>query len=246
MFDSFTDPNAYMEGNLFLSVTHIMSLLVMVALITFLFIYRNQRFMKKFGRWLIFISLLGSEAWLNYWYVTTNMWDIRYTLPFQLCSISLYLCMWMLLTKQKWAFEVAYFLGLGGALQALLTPELFYDFPHFRFIHFFVAHIAIVLAVFYMLWVEKKMITITALWKSFGLLQVIALLVYFINKLTSGNYMFLAKKPTNASLIDFLGPYPWYILTLEVVVLLFFFILYVPFLLLQKRKSTALLMKHRH
>ncbi len=243
MFDAYTDPEAYMEGALLFSPSHIISLSVTFALIFVLFLFRNQAWMKSFGRWLILFGLAGSELWLNYWYFSTNMWDIRYTLPFQLCSISLYLCIWMLLTKQKWVFEVVYFLGVGGALQALLTPELFYDFPHFRFLHFFIAHVSIILAVFYMLWVEKGQIMFKSVWKAFAALNVIALLVYFVNRLTDGNYMFLAHKPTNASLIDFLGPYPWYILSLELVVLITFLILYTPFFikgkLSQKKEEKA-------
>ncbi|WP_078381195.1 YwaF family protein [Sutcliffiella halmapala] len=244
MFESYTDPNAFMEGTILLSPAHIASLIVTMVLIIFLYIFREQFIIKRYGRWLIFLSLLGSEVWLNYWYLATEMWDISYTLPFQLCSISLYLCMWMLLTKQNWSFEVAYFLGIGGALQAILTPELFYDFPHFRFIHFFIAHIAIILAVLYMIWVERRVIRIQSLWKAFGLLQIIALFVFFMNRLTGGNYMFLAKKPSSASLIDFLGPYPWYILSLEIVVLSLFFILYAPFLLLHRKKTTQKASQH--
>jgi uncharacterized membrane protein YwaF len=36
-----------------------------------------------------------------------------------------------------------------------------------------------------------------------------------INKLVDGNYMFLSHKPDSASLLDVLGPYPWYILSME-------------------------------
>lgn len=240
MLDSYTDPNALMEGTLLLSSSHIFALMIALSLILLLYFLRNRKYTNVYGRWAIFGCLLLSEAWLNYWYITTDMWDISYTLPFQLCSISLYLCMWMLITRQTWTFEVVYFLGLGGALQALITPELFYDFPHFRFLHFFAAHIAIILSVFYMLWVEKKTITIKSMWKAFGALQLIAILVFFINKQTGGNYMFLARKPSNASIIDLLGPYPWYILSLEMVVIIMFLILYAPLLILKKKASQAI------
>ncbi|WP_223700476.1 YwaF family protein [Sutcliffiella deserti] len=240
MFDSYTDPEAFMDGTLFLSSSHIASIILAVLLIILLFIFRKQKFTRTYGKWLILISLIGSEIWLNAWYFSTGMWDIKYTLPFQLCSISLYLCIWTLLTKQNLSFEIVYFIGLGGALQAILTPELFYDFPHFRFIHFFVAHIAIILSVFYMIWVEGKLIRFKSLWKAFGFLQLIALIVYFINRLTDGNYMFLARKPSNASLIDFLGPYPWYILSLEAVVIILFLVLYLPFPILYRRRNRRL------
>lgn len=239
MFSTYTDPEAYMEGSLLFSASHLISLCVTLALLLFLFLFRNKSWMKRGGRWLILLGLAGSEIWLNYWYLSTNMWDIRYTLPFQLCSISLYLCVWMLLMRQKWVFEVVYFLGVGGALQALLTPELFYDFPHFRFLHFFIAHISIILAVFYMLWVEKFQVKFKSVWKAFAALNVIALVVFLVNRLTGGNYMFLAQKPTNASLIDFLGPYPWYILTLELVVLIIFLLLFAPFFIKEKTKTKS-------
>lgn len=93
------------------------------------------------------------------------------------------------------------------------------------------------MAVFYMLWIEKFQVKFKSVWKAFAALNVIAFIVYFVNKLTGGNYMFLAEKPTNASLIDFLGPYPWYILTLEFVVLFIFLLLYAPFFFQEKMKS---------
>lgn len=237
MFSPYTDPEAFMEGSLLFSTSHIISLCITFALLLILFLLRNKAWMRIGGRCFIILCLAGSEFWLNYWYFSTNMWDIRYTLPFQLCSISLYLCVWMLATRQRWVFEVVYFLGVGGALQALLTPELFYDFPHFRFLHFFIAHISIILAVFYMLWVEKFQIKFKSVWKAFAALNVLAFMVFIVNRFTGGNYMFLARKPTNASLIDFLGPYPWYILSLELVVLLIFFLLYSPFFIREKRHS---------
>lgn len=49
------------------------------------------------------------------------------------------------------------------------------------------------------------------------------------NALLGSNYMFIARKPDDPSLIDVLGPWPWYILSLEAVGLAICFILYLPF-----------------
>lgn len=43
------------------------------------------------------------------------------------------------------------------------------------------------------------------------------------------NYLFICHKPPTPSLIDALGPWPWYVLSLEGVGLAFFVIYYLPF-----------------
>lgn len=184
---------------------------------------------KDIIRFFLALILLISELTLYVWYVHTGFWDLVDSLPFHLCSISLILSIIMLLTRSYFWFEITYFLGIGGALQAMVTPELAYDFPHYRYFHFFLAHIAIILSSLYMLWYEKCRPTIKSVWKAFVALNILAFVVFFINKVTGGNYMFLARKPSNPSLIDLLGPYPWYILSLEVVAFAIFFILYLPF-----------------
>lgn len=147
----------------------------------------------------------------------------------ELCSISLYLCVVMLLFKSRKLFQIVYFTGIGGAVQALLTPVLWYAYPHYSFIEFFAAHIAIILAVLFMVWVEGFRPTLKSIAVTMVFLNILLVVVGFVNFTTGGNYMFLARKPETASLLDFLGPYPWYLLSLEAVALVLFLLLYLPF-----------------
>ncbi|GED28899.1 hypothetical protein BCE02nite_00400 [Brevibacillus centrosporus] len=48
--------------------------------------------------------------------------------------------------------------------------------------------------------------------------------------------MFVTHKPFQPTLMDYLGPYPWYILSLEGVALGLFCLLYLPFWI-QKRRA---------
>ena len=66
-------------------------------------------------------------------------------LPLELCSISLLVSIVLLLTGNRHLIDFVIFAGIGGALQALATPVLDMDFPHFRFFHFFYTHAGIIL-----------------------------------------------------------------------------------------------------
>jgi hypothetical integral membrane protein (TIGR02206 family) len=70
-------------------------------------------------------------------------------LPLQICSLMVWVSGIMLVTRSFKIYEFAYFLGIGGGLQALATPDLgIYGFPHFRFFQTFLSHGLIVAAPF--------------------------------------------------------------------------------------------------
>ncbi|WP_404456697.1 TIGR02206 family membrane protein [Virgibacillus necropolis] len=204
-------------------------MLIITILCTIALYYLRNNSRVNYIKHVILLGLICSELTLNVWYLLNGAWSMAYTLPLHLCSISLYLSIFMLITEKYALFEINFFMGVGGALQALLTPELYYNFPHYRYFHFFIAHISIVLASFYMVSVKNYKPTLKSVWKSMIYLNLIALFVFFMNIVTGGNYMFLSRKPSNPSLLDYLGDYPWYLLSLELVTLIMFLILYLPF-----------------
>ncbi|ASJ54534.1 ABC transporter permease [Brevibacillus formosus] len=214
------------------SPSHVITLILVLCLVVLTYLFRQKlqvptnRLATRYG---LMGVLLLSEVCYQLWHVYTGSWTAAYTLPLQLCSVTLLLSAVMLMTRSYGLYEITFFAGIGGAMQALLTPELFYPFPHFRFVHFFVAHAGIVLACLYMTWVEGYRPTVRSIWKTMGFLNLLLLVALFVNQWTGGNYLFVSRKPDNPSLIDFLGPYPWYIASLEGVAIALFFLLYLPF-----------------
>jgi hypothetical integral membrane protein (TIGR02206 family) len=65
--------------------------------------------------------------------------------------------------------------------------------------------------------------------------NVYMLFVTGVNVLVGGNYMYTLHKPETASLLDMLGPWPWYLFYAEFVALALFILLYLPFALSDRR-----------
>lgn len=210
--------------------SHLITLIIIGLFLLFVFLFRtklksHRRYIRLTVGWLLILSRLS----LDTWYVATNEWSVTSSLPLELCSIASLLCGIMLLTKNDFLLEVFYFIGIGGAVMAIVTPDLYFGFPQYRFLQFFIDHTLLIFAPLIMIWLYQYKITLTSLIKAFLSINVIALIVFIINKILSANYMFLSHKPNAASLLDILGPYPYYLLSLEGIVIIVFLILYSPF-----------------
>lgn len=177
-----------------------------------------------FARIFLAVTLIGSEAALYGWYALSHNWGV-YSLPFQLCSLMVWMSAALLLTKKRQLYDITFFLGILGALQALLTPDLDASYREFRYFHFFLAHGAIIAASVYMTVVTGWRPTAKSAFKAIGWLHVLAVPAAITNAIAGTNFMFLARKPSAGSLLDLLAPWPWYLLQLEVVALVMCFAL---------------------
>jgi hypothetical integral membrane protein (TIGR02206 family) len=207
-------------------------ILTLLCVLTFYYFRKqakdNQRTEKIF-RYAIASLLLAGEILLQYWYITTNNWKIEYGLPLQLCDFSILMSIIMLILRSYGIFEIVYFTGVGGALVAIVSPELWLGFPHFRFYHFFISHAAIILASVYMVWIWEFRPKLISLRKMLIFLNVFGAFVFGVNSLVGANYMFISKPTYNNTFLNHLGPYPWYLLSLEGITLGISFLLYLPF-----------------
>ncbi len=116
----------------------------------FLFLWRNPgEKAKRTFRYTIAVILLGNELLWHVWNYSNGIWTVKTMLPLHLCSVLVFLSAILLITKNYTLYEVDYFLGIGGAIQAIVTPYLgIYGFPHSRFFQVFISHGCIIVAVY--------------------------------------------------------------------------------------------------
>src|SRR5437764_10634294 len=153
--------------------------------------------------YLIFVRSYGMVTW-------------RQMLPLQLCDwgmVVVIIAMWT--GNQRW-FEVAYFWGIGGTLQAVLTPNLRFGFPDLRFISFFTSHSGIIIGVVFLMLTHKYRPYPMSILRSFLWSELYFVVTLIADELTGFNYGFLLHKPEAFSILSFLSDLrPLYVLEMK-------------------------------
>ncbi len=159
-----------------------------------------------------------------------GQFDMAHAAPMQLCDWAMFAVIAALVTLRRGVYEVAYFWGLAGTFQAILTPNLKEGFPSPWFISFFVAHCGIVVGVLYLTAVEGLRprpwsIARALLWSEVYLAAALA-----VNEFTGANYGFLSHRPFGKSLLDYLSDnHTLYIIEMNLLAVAFYLLLYAPF-----------------
>jgi hypothetical integral membrane protein (TIGR02206 family) len=155
------------------------------------------------------------------------------TLPLHLCDLAAILAGFALLGGSRALRDLTYYWGLAATLQALLTPNVAFSFPHPVFLSFFSQHFAIVGAALYLPLADRWRPQLPP-WRSplrvFLLSNAYLLAMLALNRLLGTNFGFVTRPPENPSLIDHLGPWPLYLASLQGIALAAFALLTLPFL----------------
>ncbi|NLM42673.1 MAG: TIGR02206 family membrane protein [Clostridiales bacterium] len=227
--------SAYYYGEPFIlfSKEHIVALIFIFAFNILIYFTKEKLRKDKVDmlfRNFIASALLITELSFQLWCGFTGVWTAEYNLPFHLCSVATIICAVMLYKNSYNIYKLAYFWGLGGAIPALITPDLSgYNYPHYVFFKYFILHGLIIISVIYMTFVHSYKLKLKDFTNAFIYTNIYALFVIPVNILSGGNYLFLCRKPEALTLLDYLGSWPWYIISMEIVVLAMFFVLYLPF-----------------
>jgi hypothetical integral membrane protein (TIGR02206 family) len=179
-----------------------------------------------------------------YWF-GIQAWSAPIHIMLQMCGISILLLPLMFYTLnervRRFLFELMYFWGLGGAVQALFAPDIgFHGFPEFKYFAYFISHGAIILSVLFAAAAWRIQLT----WRSFVRVVVVTnlavaaayginLLFRYIPPYEIGNYFVIGYPPPQGSVVDLFatifGPSPRYLIGLELMGVVVFGLIYLPY-----------------
>lgn len=172
-------------------------------------------FGKAYALAIVYVAIgTKTQSWLP------EKWSIGSTLPLQLSDLAWPVAIVALWTLGRRGFALTYYWGLTLSAQALITPALNgADYPDIDYLAFFGTHLLVVWAAVYLTWglgmrpdwgAYRFAVAVTAVW---------ALATFVFNLIAGTNYGFLNRKPGTGSVLDLMGPWPWYLLV-EIVIIL--------------------------
>ena len=194
---------------------------------------QQNKLLKFFAILIVFQEILKDI--LHFYAGTLNLEH----LPLHLCGISIFITFWYAFKPGKVSGEYLYALSLPGALAALLFPNWTeYPMMHFSNINSFTIHTWLVVFVTMLLYSGRLKPDFRNLPKTSLLIGILAVPIYFINKLWDTNFMFLNGPSKGSPLVflyDIFGG--GYLIALIVLVLSAWLLMYLPWEVIYRKKA---------
>ncbi|MCL6295801.1 TIGR02206 family membrane protein [Jejuia spongiicola] len=168
-------------------------------------------------------------------------YNIATDLPLYLCSFMALLIPVFTYYRKFWMFEVLLFWIIAGTTQGVLTPDIPEGFPSFDYFRYWVVHLGLLTVIFYATIVFKMKPTFKSVFKSFFALQLYVIFMVIINYALNANYFYLNKKPQSASILDYFGEWPLYIIVVQIIIIPYFLLIYLPFYLAKRKSKTSII-----
>ncbi|KAH3756805.1 TIGR02206 family membrane protein [Pelomyxa schiedti] len=185
------------------------------------------------ARRVVGVALVANEVTMHVRKYHEGTWSLTTCLPFHFCDYAIWCSVYVLLTNgpsvaRRLLFEFVALVGSPLAFHGLLTPTL-QPGPSAAFMNFVVCH-GLAFAAPYVAFstdstlhltsrpTSKLAASLRATARQIGFGNVLLLLSSVVNALVPGaNYMFSCHKPNTASIFDLLGPWPIYLVVMELV-----------------------------
>jgi hypothetical integral membrane protein (TIGR02206 family) len=203
------------------------------------------------------LALWVHEAVYEVYWFLIGAWTVGNALLLHMCGLAIMFLPVVYFSPdgrfRQWLFDLLYFFGLGGAVQALLTPDIgMHGFPELKYFNYFFSHGTLIVGVVYAAALYRVPLTWKSLVRIAAGTTALALAAFGLNRLfllfppyELGNYFMMGYPPPTGSVIDLFaslfGPSPRYLIGLELMGAVLLAIMYLPHPLLRlaRRRRAA-------
>jgi len=210
------------------SAQHYVALLVFTGILVWL-IYLGKKVPddKKNRLFLVlsiipFIALITRMV-LDHFIRGLNLQD---DLPFHLCRVLALAAPAVAWLNKERLTQMYIYVALAGTVNAMITADPGYGFPHYEYFVYWVYHGGIVLVALFAWIVKKVRLSVLSGLHACLVINVYFALVHVLNVWLSSNYMYSRHKPQVSTLMDHLGEWPEYLFWLEGIALLLLAMIY--------------------
>ena len=205
--------------------------------------YFGKHYLTSSKRYTVAIALalitLFQEAIFDVFQLYIDDFNMGDDLSLHMCGFSLFLTSYALWKKSQASFELAYFWGLAGAFQAIVTPDpTRWPYGDISIFWNFLSHGIIILNVVWLIWVDGMRCRKGSLFNTVLITNGVVFVMGIVNKLLGegANYWFICAKPGGDSPF-LIGEWPYYLVTFQLVGFLMMGIIYLPMWIVVNRQE---------
>lgn len=221
------------------SMQHVLPILVAILVFSFIIWFANRKLnssqqVKLFQFLGYFVSL--TIVVFHTYKISQGNYSYSKDLPLYLCSFLALIIPIFTNYRKYWMFEILLFWIIAGTTQGVLTPDISVGYPSLDYFRYWIVHLGLLGIIMYAIFVFKMRPGFKSVFKSIIALQVYALLVFCLNTALNANYSYLNNKPKSASVLDYFGEWPYYIVVVQLLLIPLFLLIYLPFYLTRNKK----------
>lgn len=188
----------------------------------------NEKQQRTTGVLISLIPLAGILGKLLFNFI--EGFQYKLDLPLHVCNVLALIGPYLMWSKNRFLLGIAYFWIFAGTLNANITPDIQFGYPHWQHLTYMLMHAGLLLIPIYALINYDLKINWKDLKNAFWGANLFLIFSLTINYLLGSNYMYTISKPEAQTIVDYMGPWPWYLLTGQVLALVLFLILYIPYI----------------
>jgi hypothetical integral membrane protein (TIGR02206 family) len=151
-------------------------------------------------------------------------WTLADSLPLHLCRIAFPVAGLCLLTRNQLLYEFSVYMGIPGGLVSILTPELTQGNAPWMLFDYYCGHALMVAVPLIMTLAFGMRPRKGSVMRMLIIVHLLAAIVFPLNLVLGSNYMYINEKPLAENPL-LIGPWPWYLISLEVALILHFLLL---------------------